>query len=212
MQVLSLTPKSIDLAISLLERGGIVAHPTETCYGLACDLTNPTAVARLFAMKKRPLDQPVSALFPSQEKAELYSVWNDYARELAEKYLPGPLTLILPLRTDAPHQLHPLPTSLKRLTTIGVRISSHPLAQKLVEIFGKPISTTSANIHGLPATYSTEEMTVQFLDFTTDVLLLDTGPLPLSPPSTIIDLTGPSPHEVRRGTLHEPAAHDHDPQ
>lgn len=191
MRVLPLTSKTIDLAIFVLKEGGIVVHPTETCYGLACDLTNPSAVARLFDLKKRAPNQPVSALFPSQEEAELYSVWNSRARELAEKHLPGPLTLILPLRTDAPYQLYPTSTSVERSTTIGVRISSHPLAQELVKRFGKPISTTSANIHGQPAAYTPDEILSQFLDDLPNILLLDGGHLPLRPPSTIIDLTGP---------------------
>jgi L-threonylcarbamoyladenylate synthase len=198
MRVLPLTPQAIDLALSVLEGGGIVAHPTETCYGLACDLTNPSAVARLFALKKRQPDQPISALFSSLHHAKEYVEWNAKADDLAKKHLPGPLTLILPLHSNTPNTLFPTPRNERR-TTIGVRISSHPIAQELVERFGKPLSTTSANIHGQPASYSTQEIVAQFPDDPPDVLLIDGGPLPLRPPSTIIDLTGPSPQEIRRG-------------
>ena len=199
MQVLPPSPKSIDLAIALLKRRGIVAHPTETCYGLACDLTSRAAVSRLFLMKNRPPLQPVSALFPSIEEAKRYVVWSDHAEELAKKHLPGPLTIILPLRPDAPHTLHCTPRKLS--TTIGIRISSNPIAQELVERFGKPLSTTSANIHGNPPIYSPEAVAAQFPDTVSDILLLDGGPLPKNPPSTIIDLTPPLPQEVRRGGI-----------
>ncbi len=207
MRVLPLTPKSFSLALSVLKGGGVIIHPTETCYGLACDLTNPAAVARLFTRKKRPLNQPVSALFSSIEQVKQYVLWNAQAETLAKKSLPGPLTLILPLRIIAPHILYPTPprTSDKghrtkdEVRTIGIRISSYPIAQELVERFGKPLSTTSANIHGHPPTYCPEEILAQFSDDLPDTLLLDSGTLPARPPSTIIDLTESPPREVRKG-------------
>lgn len=205
MHILPLNPKSIRIALSVLEDGGIVMHPTETCYGLACDLTNAEAVARLFLLKERPPEQPVSALFSSVAQAKQYVFWDERAEALAAKYLPGPLTIILPLRTDAPHRLYPMPTNDERLAgneaTVGIRISSHPIAQELVQAFGRPISTTSANVHGRPAAYTPEDILSQFPNDLSDVLLIDGGSLPRCPPSTIIDLTGSSHREVRRGGL-----------
>src|SRR4030042_823855 len=100
MHILPSSPQAIDQALGILSRGGVVAHATETCYGLACDLTNPEALERLFAIKERPKDQPVSALFPSVAEAKKYVVWNEEAEKLAQKFLPGPLRLIFPLRTN----------------------------------------------------------------------------------------------------------------
>lgn len=201
MHILPPNPKSVRVALSVLERGGIVVYPTETCYGLACDLTNARAVARLFTLKKRPVNQPVSGLFSSIEQAKLYVLWNTQADTMAEKHLPGPLTIILPLR---PHTLTPLYTvpstrGPSANPTVGIRISSNPIAQELVEAFGRPISTTSANMHGRSAAYAPEEIVSQFPNDLSDILLLDGGILPHCPPSQIIDLTGPSPREVRRG-------------
>lgn len=213
MRVLPLTTESVLLALSVLGKGGIVIHPTETCYGLACDLTNPIAIAHLFALKKRPIDQPVSALFSSLEQAKKYVEWNEHAEELALKHLPGPLTLILPLRTDAPHVLFTTPSPQLK-TTIGIRISSHPLATELATRFGKPISTTSVNLHRQPAAYSPKEILSQFSDDLPDVLLLDGGSLSVCPPSTIVNLAGHSPKEIRSGSCvwRSPVEHDHDSQ
>lgn len=187
MRILPYSDASLAEAISLLRTGAVIAHATETCYGLACDLTNCDAVARLFAIKDRPVTQPISALFASIEDAKRYVEWNTRAEELAKKYLPGPLTLILPLRSDAPHRLFPNPNPNP---TLGIRISSHPHARSLVAAFGSPLSTTSANLHGQPNPYSAEEIVQQFAEREyVPVLILDSGGLPRNPPSTVIDLS-----------------------
>lgn len=208
MPILPPTSRSLDLAVQALAAGGMVIHPTETCYGIACDLTNSAAVARLFALKRRPKDQPVSALFPSVAESRRYAIWNTTAKMLAQEFLPGPLTIILPLRNVAPHTIFLTPPNGQRTTGngqrhVGIRVSSHPIAQKLVTLFGRPISTTSANISGKPPTYSVEEIVAQFrvLDGAQDIFILDAGPLSRHSPSTIMDVTGTSPREVRRGTI-----------
>ena len=181
-------------ALQILHEGGIVAHATETCYGLACDLTNPRAVEKLFAIKERSTHQPVSALFSSLEEAKKYVCWNANAQALADQYLPGPLTLVLPQREDAPHRLFPTPSGG---STLGIRISPHPFALRLAEAFGTPISTTSANIHGFPSPYSAEDIEKQFLGRTArPQLIIDGGILPARPSSTVIDLTSES--QIRR--------------
>jgi len=206
LNILPPSSQALDQALTILQKGGIVAHATETCYGFACDLTNPEAVQRLFAIKKRPSEQPVSALFPSIEEAKKYVEWNDRAEELAKKHLPGPLTLILPLRSDAPMPIFPslLSTSNFPLSTsLGIRVSSHPLAQSLVERFGKPLSTTSANPHGQPNPYSAEEISKQFRGENLQPdLILDSGPLSPTPPSTVIDMTpGSERKTMRQGVI-----------
>jgi len=184
-------------ALHMLAAGGIVAHATETCYGFACDLTNPQAVARLFALKQRPADQPVSALFSSIEEAKKFVEWNDEAKKLARKHLPGPLTLILLLKERAcicplPSLPSPVPGEGMGMgaRTLGIRISSHPLAQELAKRFGKPLSTTSANLHGQKNTYSTAEIIEQFKGQKVQPdLIIDSGKLRTTPPSTVMDLT-----------------------
>lgn len=202
MHVLPADSNGLNAAVKILLDGGIVAHATETCYGFACDLRNPDAVMRLFKIKQRPSDQPVSALFSSLDQAKEYVEWNEEAQRLAEEYLPGPLTIILPMRKGSDL----MPTSSTILSSsLGIRLSSHPFAQQLVMEFGSPISTTSANLHDRTNPYSSNEIRSQFRDreFQPD-LILDSGALHPNPPSTVIDLTTASPLKRRSGTVWTP--------
>lgn len=195
MRVLPDTPLGIERALAALRDGGVVAHATETCYGLACDLRNPAAVARVFRIKRRPAEKHISALFPSVKAAKQYVRWNAAADELAARHLPGPLTLVLPLKANAPFPLYPTPAGA---ITVGVRVSPHPIALALVEGFGTPLSTTSANIHGQPNPYSVEDMEAQFGLADAPDILLDSGSLPPASPSTVVDLTDPSGRKILR--------------
>lgn len=197
MRILPADTHGLREALRVLRAGGIVAHTTETCYGLACDLTAQGSVERLFALKERPRTQPVSALFASTEQAATYVVWNPSAEELAAKFLPGPLTIILALKGAAPAPLFATPDGG---STIGVRISSHPVAQALAAQMGRPLSTTSANIHGQPNTYSAAAIASQFEGHDLQPsLILDSGTLPGAPPSTVVDLSGGLHPQTLRG-------------
>ncbi len=206
MEIFSESPDGIARAMEVLRAGGVVAHATETCYGLACDLRNPAAVERLFLVKERPFTQPVSALFSSIEEAQTFVVFSERALEIAKKHLPGPLTIVLPLQEDAPFLIHVCPPSqsptLIHNTAIGIRISSSPLAQALVLAFGSPITTTSANIHGEPNPYSVYDITSQFLGKNAvPDLVIDSGPLPPAPPSTVVEVIGDRLKVLRQGAL-----------
>lgn len=206
MRLLSASSNGIAQALAALAEGLTVMHATETCYGFACDLSNPKAVERLFMIKQRPFDQPVSALFSSVEEAKKYVVWNEQAEKLADEFLPGPLTIILRLKSDAPHSLfptldsrsHDLTTHHSPSPTLGVRVSSHPLASELVIRFGRPISTTSANIHGKPSPYSIEEIVKQYEGVAKQPnFLIDSGILPQRKSSRIVDCTETSQRILR---------------
>ena len=203
MQVLPISDDSIQEALQILRTGGVVAHATETCYGLACDLQNPEAVDRLFAIKQRSDDQPVSALFKDIEQAQVFLEWNEEASQMAAGNLPGPLTIILKLRHDAPHMLYVTPiTNNQSLITIGLRISSHPTTRSLIERFGSPLSTTSANIHGQPNTFSPEDIQKQFADAGHKPdLILDDGALEPTDASTVIDISEGVLHVLRKGDI-----------
>ncbi len=204
MKIIKESPAAIAEAIRILKSGGNVIHATETCYGIACDLANPDAVGKLFAVKRRPESQPVSALFSSLEMAKKYLTLSPRALTLAEKYLPGPLTIVLPQKPDS-SPIFTTPSthySLHTTHSTGLRLSSHPFAQKLAEAFGGPIATTSANLHGKPNPYSVQDIFTQWNDMEPlPDLVIDSGPLPVSPPSTVIEVHGETVRVLRQGEL-----------
>lgn len=206
MRILPITSENLTVAVRTIRAGGIVAHATETCYGFACDLTNADAVQKLFALKKRPGDMPVSALFASVEHAKKFVEWSDAADELARKYLPGPLTIVLPLRAGASAKFHLSINGTHGVATVGVRVSSNPVAQQLVELAGVPLSTTSANIHEKPEPYSVQEIQVQFEGQKLQPdLILDSGRLPLTKPSTVVVVRDDTIEVVRIGEMMVPS-------
>ena len=140
------TGEALAQACAVLRAGGVVAFPTETYYGLAVDPFNQAALSRLFALKGRSPDKPVLLIVdnPSQLVSLVAEIPPPFTI-LMERFWPGPLTLVFP---GAPS----LPVLLTgNLVTIGVRVSSHPVARQLVRAFGRPITATSANFSGHPA-------------------------------------------------------------
>lgn len=200
MKILPASEEAIAEAVLVIKNGGVVAHATETCYGLACDLTNKNALEKLFAIKKRPKDQPVSALFSSVEEAKKWVAWNDQAKNLADKYLPGPLTVIVPVQKNV--QMY-VQLFQEKHDSVGVRVSSHPVAQKLAELSGVPLSTTSANIVAQKECYSANEVFDHFADHTQQPdIVLDSGELEQRRSSTIVDVSHGNPNILRQGAVH----------
>lgn len=150
----------------------------------------------------------MSALFSSLEDAKTFVVFSEKALELAKKYLPGPLTLVLPLRTDAPFHIYVTPPILTHLrtyalsTSVGIRLSSSSLAENLAKAFGGPIATTSANLHGQPNTYSVEDIAAQYGSETLQPdLVLDSGTIPVAPASTVVEVIGDAVKVLRQGDI-----------
>lgn len=150
---------SIDLAVEHLQQGRIVAFPTETYYGLAVDPNNESAVEALFNLKKRPVNKPLLLLVKdTSQLSRLISSTPPEFMPLMVKYWPGPLTLIFPA--------HPLVNS--KITagtgTVGIRISPHKVAEKIVRDFGGAITATSANVSGLSPATTAQEVVEMFGD------------------------------------------------
>ena len=195
MNIVPVSPEALQQALDVLRAGGVVAHATETCYGLACDLKNPEAVTKLFTIKQRPLTQPISALFTSIEEAQVFLEWNEAALSLATTHLPGPLTIILKAKAGCPLYVTPSGGD-----SIGVRISPHNTATQLVARFGSPLSTTSANIHGMPNPYCVADVEKQYANKAAlPDLILDDGPLAEAPASTVINVSDGAVHVLRQG-------------
>lgn len=135
---------SIPAACDLLNRGGIVAYPTETCWGLGAAGENPEAIQRLREMKGRSDSSPISLLVPSADWAEkLARALSDSEKELIRRFWPGPLTLLVRPKADGPYSHMASPW-------LGLRCSSLGSAQSLAQAFGRPITSTSANLTGDP--------------------------------------------------------------
>ena len=186
--------KELAKAADIIQQGGVVAFPTETFYGLAVDPMNPAALKRLFEIKKRSYDKPVLILVDEESKlAELASAIPNQYQALIRSFWPGPLTLIFPGLALLP----PLLTG--NTPTVGVRISSHPIACRLLKAVGSPITATSANMSGKPAAVSASEVQEQ-LGRKVD-LVLDGGKVPGGKGSTIVGIEGAGLKLIRDGVI-----------
>lgn len=191
--------EQIKKAIQILKQGGTVVYPTDTSYGLAVDATNLKAVKKLYRLKGRNFKKPIHVIIPRSHLHTVpYASINNAARKLIKKFWPGPLTIVLPLKAKGKSwQMLSAGTG-----TIGIRLPNHKIALDLVKKFGKPITTTSANISGGPDCYSIAEVEKQFAkskikpDF-----YLDGGRLPKRKPSTIVSLVGGYVKILREGPI-----------
>ena len=179
--------------VDVLGRGGVVAIPTDTCYGLAANAVDERAVAKVFRVKSRPLSKPVSIFVDSIERVrELFIV--DELSEKALKLLPGRVTLIFRLREGVS-----LPRGvMTRDRKVGVRLSPHPLPTLVARVFGKPITATSANRSGAPPLYDARDVARELHGVD---LIVNAGSLPRRPVSTVIDLTCTPPRVLRAGAV-----------
>jgi L-threonylcarbamoyladenylate synthase len=186
--------EEIDRAVAVLRNGGLVAFPTETVYGLGADAANPTAIERLYKAKGRPGDHPVIVHLASAEQLPLWArTVPPAAHRLAEKFWPGPLTLILPKQ----------PQVSVRLTggqdTLGLRVPAHPLAQRLLHAFGSGIAAPSANRFGRISATRAEHVHAEF--GSTIDLVLEGGASDVGIESTILDLSRDPPMLLRPGHI-----------
>ena len=185
---------SIERAVAEIRRGGIVAFPTETYYGLAVDPFNREAVSRLFAVKRRAPDKPILCLVPDREHlVRLIRTIPACYEPLMDAFWPGPLTLVFAANEEVPVIL----TGYSG--TLGVRVSSHPLAYRLAQAYGGAITATSANYSGQPAAVSAAEVGDQLgpdVDF-----ILDGGDTPGGLGSTLVGLEGEHPVLLRPGVV-----------
>ena len=181
-------------AIDVLRRGGVVALPTDTVYGIAVALDVPGGIERLFRVKQRPPDRGIMLLLDAAAQAAAIGVMAPAAVALAKACWPGGLTVVVPQRPDVP-----LPAALTGGTpTIGLRVPDHEAPRALAAAIG-PLPTTSANVSGLPEARDAAEILAQ-LGTGVD-LILDGGPARGGPPSTVVDCTGELPVVLREGAI-----------
>jgi L-threonylcarbamoyladenylate synthase len=184
--------RDLERALACLRAGGVVACATETFVGLLADALDPHAVARVYALKGRAADNPIGVLLPDVEA--LARVAHDVPERvlsIARKHWPGPLTLVLPMRSG-------LPAALAKDGKIGARVPGPSSALELVRAFGAPLTATSANPSGQPAARDAHETSAMFpvgLDF------IVPGAAPGGLASTVIDVSEATPLLLRVGPI-----------
>ncbi len=187
-------PAVIARAAEILRRGGLVAFPTETVYGLGADGLSPTALARLFEAKGRPATDPVILHIADLEALpQLAREVPPTAWTLARRFWPGPLTLVLPKQPIVPD------LATASLPTVAIRMPAHPVALALIRAAGTPIAAPSANRFGHTSP-TTAQHVLEDLANRID-LVLDAGPTSIGVESTVVDLTRPVPTILRPGGL-----------
>jgi L-threonylcarbamoyladenylate synthase len=185
---------SLERAAAILTDGGLVIVPTETFYGIACDARDQGALTRLTVAKGRAEGKPLPLIAPDLETVlEYVRTEPDLLAPLADRFWPGPLTLVLPAGTGFPGEI------TAGTGTVGVRVPAPCFALDLARAFGGPITATSANPAGQPPPQSVPEIDSR-LGQEVD-LIIDGGTTPGGLPSTVLDLTADPPVIVRKGIL-----------
>jgi len=184
--------EKIRIAAKVIKNGGLVAFPTETVYGLGANALNPEAVAKIFAAKRRPPDNPIIVHISNKEDVyKLARRVSSAAEQLMAQFWPGPLTLILKRSRLVPD------ITVVGLDTIAIRMPSSKVALALIRESATPIAAPSANLAGKPSPTEAEHV-INDLAGRIDIVL-DAGPTKIGVESTVIDLTGPIPQILRPG-------------
>ena len=196
MKTVIITSEDLSYAAEVILRGGLVAVPTETVYGLAGNGLDADAVARIYDVKGRPAIKPLSLLVPDMTVAEtVCAKIPKAARKLAEAFWPGPLTIVLPRNAVVPDIV------TAGGATVGLRCPDHPKTLELLRLTGVPLAAPSANISDMPSPKSAQDVLAYF-DGKIDCII-DGGTCTLGTESTIIDLSA-APHKIiRQGALAE---------
>lgn len=185
---------TIKAAAEALKAGGLIIYPTDTAYGLGGNALDEEVIRKVYGVKKRSFSKPTHIVVRDWQMIESLTVTNDSAKKLYDKFLPGPLTIILPKNKAIPDIL------TAGLSTVGIRIPNNHITIQLSSHVEFPYTTPSANKEGGKTPYSINDVKKE-LDLNCIDLVLDAGKLPSTPPSTIVDLTTTPPKILREGPI-----------
>ncbi len=186
---------AVKKAVFVLKKGGVIAFPTETSYGLGASIYAPEALERIYEIKKRPKDKPLLVIISSLEQLDqLAAETTPAAKIIMERFWPGPVTLLFKARRG----LHQALTG--NTGKVGVRLSSNPWAKAIVSELGFPITATSCNLAGEPPANSPAEVKERLGEHAVDYVC-PAGKTPGGLPSTIVDTTTCPPTIVRPGAV-----------
>lgn len=184
-------PNKIAKAVEALKEGGVIVYPTDTIYGLGCDIFNKKAIEKIYRLKKRDRKKPLSILCYDFNQISAYAVIPDTAFRLMKKVLPGPYTFILKAKSKTPSNF------ISKKKTVGIRIPNNQICLDLARKLDNPIITTSLNISGEEVLTNPAQLTKEQANQID--IIIDAGDLPQEA-STIIDLTGPEAQIIRQGS------------
>ncbi|MCX6821481.1 MAG: L-threonylcarbamoyladenylate synthase [Candidatus Aenigmarchaeota archaeon] len=170
--------KILKEAVDVMDKGGLIIYPTETCYGIGADATNMKSIEKIYEIKGRNPSKPIPILVSNLEMIKKYGLITKKIEGLVKKFMPGPLSIIT-------RKIRPVSDPNQK--GISFRISSHPVALELVKLLKKPLTTTSANISGQPSIYEIRKVIETFQDKVD--MIIDFGNLPRTEPSTCVDMT-----------------------
>jgi len=190
----TLLTRSPGAAADIIKRGGTVAFPTETVYGLGADIFNEDAIRKIFEAKQRPTDNPLIAhIADARDVALLTNSVSPAAAQLINAFFPGPLTIVVAKVAAVP------PLATAGLETIGIRMPSHPIAREFLQACGTPVVAPSANLSGRPSP-TTWQTVYEDLDGRIDCILKG-DPTEIGIESSVVDCSGDIPVILRRGAI-----------
>lgn len=193
--IVTANDQSIAAAADEIKRGGLVAFPTETVYGLGGDATNPDAIARIFATKTRPRFNPLIVHVSDLEQAEHLGMFNDVSRRLAQKFWPGALTMVLQKRDGS--SICDLATA--GLETIAIRVPNHKVAHRLLTSVNRPLAAPSANRSGSVSPTEADHVAHDFVDH--PITIIDGGATSLGLESTVVAVNDDRVSLLRPGAI-----------
>lgn len=183
-------PRLVRRVVESLARGAVISYPTDTVYGIGCDIFSKSGIERIYQLKDRSRKKPLSFICSDLKDISRYAQVPDTAYRIMRKHLPGPYTFILEATKEVPRIM------MSKRRTVGIRVPDNPICLALVRELMHPIITTSANVSDMSPICDPREIDQQLgkvLD-----LVIDGGALP-NVPSTVIDLSGEIPYVVREG-------------
>jgi tRNA threonylcarbamoyl adenosine modification protein (Sua5/YciO/YrdC/YwlC family) len=183
-------PRKIQRAAQILHGGGIIAYPTDTVYGLGCDISNKQAIERLYQLKGMPKDHPLAFICPDLSDISRYAVVENAVYRVLKHFLPGPYCFILPATREVPKML------LNKQKTVGIRVPNHPLTIALVRELGRPLISTTAGRPGQDPLVDPWEIEQEFTGLD---LVIDGGDAGGTVPTTVVDLSQGDVRIVREG-------------
>jgi len=183
-------PRLITHVVEILKNGGVIAYPTDTTYGIGCSILNRKALERIYRIKQRERNKPVSFICSDLSEITRYAQVSNYAFKTMKRFLPGPYTFVLEASRTVPDLL------LTRQKTVGIRVPDNAICCAIVRELGHPIVTTSANLSGeepLGDPFLVDEELGNQLDLVVDGGLLSAAV------SSVVSLVGDVPHVIRQG-------------